>query len=91
MHEIIEVAAARVGGRIPLGIMTLQQALKMPHTDEFRYRHITNHHHPERVMSRQELEKLARHRAPVFVAADGNVSSRRDRSEARVSCPARHT
>ncbi|MDR6758200.1 hypothetical protein J2Y48_003499 [Mycoplana sp. BE70] len=59
MHQIIEVAAARAGGRIPLGIMTLRQALTMPHMEELRYRHITDDRHPERVISRQELENLA--------------------------------
>lgn len=59
MHLIIEVAAARAGGRIPLGIMTLRQALKMPHTEELRYRHVTDDRNPQRVISRQELEKLA--------------------------------
>lgn len=60
MQTIIEVAAARAGGRIPLGIMTLRQALKMPHSEEFSYRHISDPSQPEKVISRWELERLAK-------------------------------
>lgn len=60
MQRIIEVAAARADGRIPLGIMTLRQALQMPQTHDFIYRHLTEEGQPEKVISRQELETLAR-------------------------------
>jgi hypothetical protein len=59
MKMIIEVAAARAGGRIPLGLLTVRQALNLPDLAEFRYRHITHKTQP-RLISRLELEKLAK-------------------------------
>jgi hypothetical protein len=60
MKMIIEVAAVRAGGRIPLGLLTIKQALNLPDIAEFRYRHITHKTHPQRLISRLELEKLAK-------------------------------
>ena len=58
MYQLIEVAALRIGGDVPLGIMTLRQALKMPHTEKLRYRYLSDDRHSDQVISRQELEKL---------------------------------
>ncbi len=38
MTHIVEVTAVRSGGKIPLGLLTITQALKMPINDELQFR-----------------------------------------------------
>lgn len=60
MAHIIEVAAFRSGGTIPLGIISLRQALRLPHAEDFRYRQVSEKDQRWKVISREELESLAK-------------------------------
>ena len=56
MTEIVEITAVRTGGRIPLGILTIRQALKMPEIAELQFRHPDD----KRPLTREELAKLVK-------------------------------
>ena len=60
MPQMIEVSAVVAGGRVPLGLLTVRQALNLPHFTELRFCQATVDARQERCMSRQELEDLVR-------------------------------
>lgn len=56
MTRIVEVTAVRPGGRIPLGLLTARQALKMPDIEELQFRHPDD----KRPLTREELAKIVK-------------------------------
>ena len=54
MTQIVEVTAVRTGGRIPLGLLTARQALKMPDIEELQFRYPGD----KRPLTREELAKI---------------------------------
>lgn len=54
MTHIVEVTAVRTGGRIPLGLLTVRQALKIPDFEEFEFRR----HEDKKPLTREELATL---------------------------------
>lgn len=56
MTQIVEITAVRAGGKIPLGLLTIRQALKMPISDEFQFRRPED----KKPLTREELAAIAR-------------------------------
>ena len=56
MTQIVEVTAVRTGGRIPLGLLTARQALKMPDIEELQFRCPGD----KRPLTREELAKIVK-------------------------------
>lgn len=59
MYQVVEVSAAVAGGRIPLGLVTVKQALELPDVADFRFRHASDKDTSPKSLSRQELEIMA--------------------------------
>lgn len=60
MPQMIEVSAVVAGSRVPLGLLTVRQALNLPHFTELRFCRTAVDARQERCLSRQELEDLVR-------------------------------
>lgn len=59
LQQLIEVSAAVVGGRVPLGLITVRQALNLPEIADFRFRRTSGEDGKTTVITRQDLQKLA--------------------------------
>jgi hypothetical protein len=60
MRQVIEVSAVVAGGRVPLGLLTVKQALSLPHLSEFRFCQTQAGDRQDRCLSREELEELVK-------------------------------
>lgn len=60
MRQVIEVSAMVAGGDVPLGLLTVKQALNLPHLTEFRFRQTQPDDRQDRCLSREELEDLVK-------------------------------
>ncbi|MCV3735255.1 hypothetical protein OCK02_03485 (plasmid) [Rhizobium sp. TRM96647] len=60
MPQMIEVSAVVAGSCVPLGLLTVRQALDLPHLTAFRFCQATADAGQERCLSRRELEELVR-------------------------------
>ncbi len=56
MTHIVEITAVRSGGRIPLGLLTVRQALRMPKYEELEFRRPED----KQPLSREELAAIAK-------------------------------
>lgn len=60
MRQVIEVSAMVAGGRVPLGLLTVRQALNLPHLTELRFCQTHADDRQDRCLSREELEDLVK-------------------------------
>lgn len=56
MTHIVEVTAVRTGGKIPLGLLTIRQALNMPESDELQFRRPDD----KKPLTREDLAAIAK-------------------------------
>ena len=55
-----QLKSSLAGGRVPLGLLTVKQALNLPHLSEFRFCQTQAGDRQDRCLSREELEELVK-------------------------------